>query len=169
MPTTRLVTALLLAAAAGCAGKDADAPPAAPPPSPPAAAQAPAIETASYAAELGVDIAASTRHPSGLYYRDLVVGTGPEVAPGQRISVRYDGTFPNGTRFDRNAAPAPPFSFQVGNKEVIDGWDLGVLGMRVGGKRQLILPPALGYGANDYGPIPGNSILVFTVEVVPTP
>jgi len=160
MPNTRAFLSLILLVASGCAGNDAAPPPPAVP------GGAPAIESASYAPELGVDISASTRLPTGMYYRDLVVGTGPVVAAGQRVSVHYDGTFINGARFDRNAAPDPPFAFQVGNREVIEGWELGVVGMRVGGKRQLIIPPSLGYGPNDYGPIPGNSILVFTVEVV---
>jgi len=156
MPTSRITRLLLLFASAACARKDASAPP----------AQAPAVESASFAPALGVDLSASTRLPSGMYYRDLLVGTGPVVAAGQLVSVHYDGTLVDGTRFDRNAPGDQPFSFRVGNREVIDGWDAGVVGMRVGGTRQLIIPPALGYGPSGYGPIPGNAILVFTVEVV---
>ena len=71
-----------------------------------------------------------------------------------------------GSEFDRNGPDDPPFSFRIGNREVIEGWDQGVAGMKVGGMRQLIIPASLGYGPNGYGPIPGNEILVFTVEVV---
>lgn len=160
----RSLTALLLLIYAGCAQKDAAEPPA---PAPaPASAAGPAIESASFAPALGVDLAASTKTPTGVYYRDLTIGTGTVVAAGQQVAVHYDGTLADGTRFDQNGPGDQPFSFKVGNREVIDGWDAGVVGMRVGGKRQLIIPPALGYGPNTYGPIPGNSILVFTVEVV---
>jgi hypothetical protein len=126
----------------------------------------PKIESTTFASSLGVDLAASVKTPSGLYYRDITVGTGPAVLTGQRISVRYTGALRTGTVFDSNTTAATPFSFTLGAHQVIEGWDEGVLGMRVGGKRQLIIPPTVGYGPEDYGPIPGNSILVFTVEVI---
>jgi peptidylprolyl isomerase len=122
------------------------------------------IESASFAPSLEVNLAVSTKLPSGLYYRDLAPGTGPVVAAGQQVSALYTGWLTNGTQFDSNAGSAP-FSFRVGAHEVIEGWDQGVVGMRVGGKRQLIIPPALGYGPAGSGPIPPNAILVFTVEV----
>jgi peptidylprolyl isomerase len=124
------------------------------------------IETTSFARSLGVDLSAMTKTPSGLYYRDLAVGNGPVVAAGNTVSVHYSGALPNGQGFDQNGPSDPPFVFQAGAKGVIDGWDEGVVGMRVGGRRQLVIPPALGYGAAGNGPIPPNAILVFTVEVV---
>lgn len=126
----------------------------------------PTIETTTFAAALGVDLPASTRTTTGLYYRDLAVGTGATVAAGQTIAVRYTGWLANGTQFDGTAPGGPTASFRIGVGQLIAGWDQGIPGMRVGGRRQLILPPALGYGAQGSGPIPPNAILVFNVEVV---
>jgi FKBP-type peptidyl-prolyl cis-trans isomerase len=123
------------------------------------------IESTSFAPALQVDLPASTRLASGLYYRDIDPGSGPVVASGQRLSVFYTGWLANGQRFDGNVG-GQPFAFRLGAREVIDGWDQGVAGMRIGGKRQLIIPPSLGYGQSGSGPIPPNAILVFTVEVV---
>ena len=124
------------------------------------------IESTTFAPALGVDLAASTKTPSGLYYRDVAVGTGPALAPGQNVSMRYVGSFADGKVFDSNPAPKPLFSFRLGSGQVIAGWDEGLVGMKVGGRRQLIIPPTLGYGPKDYGPIPGNSVLVFTVDAL---
>lgn len=129
----------------------------------------PTIETTTFAPALGVDLAASTRTPSGVYYRDVVTGGGPVVANGQELSVRYTGWLADGTRFDGNEAGGPGFTFvlgSVGPGSVIDGWNLGIPGMRVGGRRQLIIPPNLGYGPIGNGPIPPNAIIVFSVEVL---
>jgi len=148
----RLITTLVAAAlAAGCGS---DSPTAVP------------IEQTSFAASLGVDLASSTKLPSGLYYRDITVGTGATLASGQTVGMRYAGSLANGEEFDSNPAPEPIFSFRLGSGQVIRGWDLGLVGMKVGGRRQLIIPPELGYGASDYGPIPGNSVLVFTVDAI---
>ncbi|HEU4563148.1 MAG TPA: FKBP-type peptidyl-prolyl cis-trans isomerase [Gemmatimonadaceae bacterium] len=127
---------------------------------------APDIENTTFAPALGVDLAASTKTSSGLYYRDITVGAGAVVSPGQEVSVHYTGWLSDGTKFDENTAGEVPLTFHLGGGQVIAGWDQGVAGMRVGGKRQLIIPPSLGYGSSDYGPIPGNSILVFDIEVV---
>jgi len=127
---------------------------------------APSIEETSFAPSLGVDLAASTKTTGGLYYRDLSVGFGAVVTSGQQVQVHYTGWLANGSQFDSNVAGQTPYSFHLGAGEVIQGWDLGVPGMRVGGQRQLIIPPALGYGAAGSDPIPGNAILVFKVEVV---
>jgi peptidylprolyl isomerase len=124
------------------------------------------IETTTFAPALGVDLAASTRTSTGLYYRDLTVGTGATVAAGQLVSVRYTGWLANGTQFDSNVSSASPFEFTLGSGQVIPGFDQGIAGMRVGGRRQVIIPPALGYGAAGSGTIPGNAVIVFTVEVV---
>lgn len=123
------------------------------------------MESTSFAPELQVDLPASTKSASGLYYRDIAPGAGPAIAPGQQVSVFYTGWLANGRQFDSNAGGSP-ISFRLGAREVIDGWDQGIAGMRVGGKRQLIIPAALGYGPDGSGPIPPNAILVFNVEVV---
>jgi peptidylprolyl isomerase len=153
------IPVLLLLGVLAC-NRDAESP------APPAAGGTVDLAAVNFVPALGVDLGASHKLPSGLYYRDIDIGSGPALAAGQQASVHYIGYFPNGTEFDKNQAGSPPFTFRVGNKEVIDGWDQGVVGMQVGGKRQLIVPPSLGYGPNDYGPIPGNSVLVFIVELV---
>lgn len=126
----------------------------------------PVIEETTFAAALGVNLAASTRLSSGMYIRDVVVGTGAQVALGNTVRVYYTGWLPNGTKIDERIAPNTPFGFVFGVRAVILGWDLGLAEMRVGGVRQLIIPPRLGYGPAGFGSVPGNSILVFTVEVV---
>ena len=111
-----------------------------------------------------MNLAASTKTVDGMYYRDLTAGSGAVVAPGQTLSVHYTGWLVNGTQFDSNTGLAA-FSFKLGAGQVIAGWDEGMSGVRVGSTRQLIIPPALAYGPYQYGPIPPNSILVFTVQV----
>jgi FKBP-type peptidyl-prolyl cis-trans isomerase len=124
------------------------------------------IEQTTFAPSLGVNLAQSTKLPSGLTYRDITPGTGATLATGQTVGMRYTGAFVSGDVFDSNPAPKAIFSFRLGAGQVIQGWDLGLPGMKVGGRRQLIIPPALAYGPNDYGPIPGNSVLVFTVDAL---
>ena len=97
---------------------------------------------------------------------DTVVGTGDEATQGTRVTVDYVGHFVNGTVFDSSVSRGQPFTFRLGGAQVIQGWDKGLVGMRVGGKRTLSVPPELGYGSSDYGPIPGNSTLVFEVELL---
>ena len=126
------------------------------------------IETTAFAPALGVNLTASTKLPSGMYLRDITVGTGADVAAGQNVSMRYTGAFTSGIPFDANTSGAP-FQFRLGAGQVIAGWDQGVPGMKVGGVRQLIIPSSLGYGRSDYASIPGGSILVFTVTVVSVP
>lgn len=123
----------------------------------------PDIRSTTFHASLGVDIPASTELPGGTFYRDLSVGAGEVAASGHTVTVRYTGWLANGTKFDETAAGAPGIQFQLGAAQVIAGWDAGLPGMRVGGLRQLIIPPSQGYGRNGFGPIPGNSILVFNV------
>lgn len=105
---------------------------------------------------------------SGLQYQDEVVGTGSVAKTGQMVSVQYTGTLVSGKKFDSSYDRNEPFSFQLGSGQVIKGWDEGVAGMKVGGKRKLIIPPTLGYGSQDVGNglIPANSTLIFEVEVV---
>lgn len=123
------------------------------------------IEDTDFAASLDVSLEASTKTADGLYFRDLEEGTGEEAAEGDELAVYYSGHFPDGRRFDARTE-GTPFTFTVGAGRVISGWDLGVRGMRVGGTRQLILPPELGYGDRQVGPIPPGSILVFEVELL---
>jgi len=99
--------------------------------------------------------------------QDLEIGTGAEAKAGQAVSVHYTGCLTDGSKFDSSLDRGRPFSFQLGAGEVIQGWDQGVAGMKVGGKRRLTIPPALGYGARGYPPvIPPNATLVFEVELL---
>jgi FKBP-type peptidyl-prolyl cis-trans isomerase len=97
---------------------------------------------------------------------DLVTGTGVEAKNGDTVSVNYVGTLDNGGKFDSSYDRNQLFEFVLGAGQVIKGWDLGVLGMKVGGKRKLIIPPALGYGNRPIGSIPSNSTLHFIVELL---
>ena len=103
---------------------------------------------------------------SGLQRADVEVGTGTEATPGRVVVVHYTGRLTNGDTFDSSRKRDEPFSFTLGAGEVIQGWDEGVAGMRVGGKRALVIPPSLGYGGRAGGPIPANSTLVFDVELL---
>lgn len=105
--------------------------------------------------------------PSGLKYTDIVVGTGDSPKSGQTVTVHYTGTFENGTKFDSSVDRGRPYPFKIGVGQVIKGWDEGVMTMKVGGKRRLIIPPSLGYGAAGAGGvIPPNATLVFEVELL---
>ena len=103
---------------------------------------------------------------SGLQYRDEAVGEGPEARAGQTVSVHYTGTLQDGTKFDSSRDRGQPFQFPLGGGRVIQGWDEGVAGMKVGGRRRLVIPAELGYGSRAMGPIPPNSTLVFDVELL---
>lgn len=103
----------------------------------------------------------------GLKIEDLVVGTGAEATNGKLISVHYTGTLTNGTKFDSSKDRNEPFEFTLGAGQVIQGWDLGFSGMKVGGKRKLTIPAELGYGAQGAGGvIPPNATLIFEVELL---
>jgi FKBP-type peptidyl-prolyl cis-trans isomerase len=109
----------------------------------------------------------NTRTPSGLQYRDRKVGEGPEAASGDHVVVHYTGQLENGRQFDSSRDRGEPFEFALGAGMVIRGWDEGVAGMRAGGRRILVIPPELGYGARGAGGvIPPNSTLVFDVELL---
>src|SRR5262252_10463098 len=110
---------------------------------------------------------ASVTTPSGLVYEDLAVGSGAAARSGSDVLVHYTGWLTNGTKFDSSLDRGEPFGFPLGKGKVISGWDEGVEGMRVGGKRKLTIPPALGYGAYGAGGvIPPNATLVFEVELL---
>lgn len=120
----------------------------------------------SYAASLGVDLGAMHRSDTGLYTLDPQEGTGVEATPGRLLTVNYSGWLPNGYLFDSSARSGRTFSFTLGAGQVIPGWDEGLVGMKVGGKRRLILPSELGYGAQGTGTIPPDSVLIFDVELL---
>ncbi len=103
---------------------------------------------------------------SGLQYIDIEEGTGMSPAKGQTCVVHYHGTLLDGTVFDSSKERGQPFEFQIGEGRVIKGWDEGVMSMKVGGKRKLIVPADLAYGPRQMGKIPANSTLVFEVELL---
>ena len=104
---------------------------------------------------------------TGLKVHDLTVGDGASPSKGDRVTVHYTGWLTSGKVFDTSHKRGKPFSFEIGRRRVIRGWDEGVLSMKVGGKRQLVVPPALGYGAVGSPPvIPKNATLIFEVELL---
>jgi FKBP-type peptidyl-prolyl cis-trans isomerase len=105
--------------------------------------------------------------PSGLKYTDIETGEGTEARKGQTVSVHYTGWLENGTKFDSSLDRRNPFSFALGGGQVIPGWDEGVAGMKIGGKRRLTIPADLGYGVRGAGGvIPPNATLIFEVELL---
>jgi FKBP-type peptidyl-prolyl cis-trans isomerase len=104
---------------------------------------------------------------SGLVYWDIRVGNGAMAKEGSHVRVHYTGWLSSGKKFDSSVDGGKPFDFTIGNGEVIKGWEEGVAGMKVGGKRQLRIPPALAYGAAGYpGAIPANATLIFDVQLL---
>lgn len=111
--------------------------------------------------------ASVVKTPSGLSYQDLLVGTGPAPTAGKPVKVHYTGWLENGKKFDSSVDRGEPFVFTIGAGQVIPGWDEGVMTMKVGGKRKLIIPANLGYGAAGAGGvIPPNATLIFEVELL---
>jgi peptidylprolyl isomerase len=105
--------------------------------------------------------------PDGLKYVDLKIGSGPQPSAGQTVRVHYVGRLLDGTKFDSSRDRGQPFEFALGQGSVIAGWDEGVKTMRVGGRRKLIVPPQLGYGAQGAGDkIPPDATLVFDIELL---
>src|SRR5579863_617712 len=104
---------------------------------------------------------------SGLQYWDIRVGNGQVAKEGSRVRVHYTGWLTTGKKFDSSVDADRPFDFTIGNAEVIKGWEQGIAGMKVGGKRQLRIPPELGYGADGFPPsIPPNATLIFDVQLL---
>ena len=110
---------------------------------------------------------ASTTTPEGLVVEDVKVGDGALATPGKMVSVHYTGRLTNGSKFDSSYDRGQPIEFPLGAGKVIKGWDMGIQGMKVGGKRKLTIPPDLAYGSQGTpgGPIPPNATLVFDVEL----
>lgn len=128
--------------------------------------------TVHFDSSLHVTLDSMTHTQSDDWYRDLVVGTGTTITPGMTISVRYTGWLTDGTVFDSNTdttSNPQPLQFPLGQGVVIPGWDDGLVGMKVGGVRQLVIPPYMAYGPYGSGQIPPNSVLVFRVQLVSTP
>jgi peptidylprolyl isomerase len=122
----------------------------------------------TFAPSLNINLGASgwTKTASGLYYRDVAVGSGETADSGDTIKAYYKGWLTDGRSFESNRESGQPFSFVLGTGGVIKGWDEGIKGMKVNGRRQLVIPPALGYGARSTGNIPAGSVLIFEIDLV---
>jgi FKBP-type peptidyl-prolyl cis-trans isomerase FkpA len=122
---------------------------------------------AGFSASLGVDTTAMTKTPSGLRYQVITEGQGAEATADRTVSVHYTGWLPNGEKFDSSRDRNQPFSFTLGAGQVIAGWDEGVAGMKIGGRRKLVIPADLAYGTAGAPPdIPPGATLVFDVELL---
>ena len=126
----------------------------------------PSLENTPFNPTLEVDFSKMTRLPSGMYYKDLEIGSGAVVQARNEVKVHYTGWLSNGTRFDENKQTDEPITVPLGRGAAIEGWDKGVPGMRVGGRRQLVIPSSLGYGHTRRGAIPADAVLVFVLTVV---
>jgi FKBP-type peptidyl-prolyl cis-trans isomerase len=120
--------------------------------------------TDSYAASLGIDLSQFTKLTDDILYRDLTVGEGAEATQGRTVRVTYTGWLPGGQQFETNEGQAP-FQFVLGTGAVVQGWDEGIVGMRAGGKRRLLIGSGAGYGRSGNGPIPPNTTMIFDVTL----
>lgn len=118
-------------------------------------------ETVNYTEALGVDLSQMTRSPTGLYFRDLTVGGGESAGRNQTAVVRYTGWLANGRRFDSGQLTAT-----LDGESLIEGFTEGIIGMRVGGRRLMVIPPQLGYGESAQGVIPPGAVLIFEAELL---
>ncbi len=118
-----------------------------------------------FAPELEVDLSEFTRSASGLYVQDVQLGDGPIARRTSRVWVRYVGWLPDGTVFDGNVG-GEPYHMRLGGNEVIRGWNEGIVGMKRGGIRRLVVPPGLAYGSRGRGDVPPGATLVFYLELV---
>ncbi len=133
------------------------------------------VANTTFDPSLGVDLANFTKTDAGVYYRDITVGTGPVIAPLQDSYMYYHAYLSTGVEFDSvtttSSTSGAPAHFTTGNGSLTSGFEIGLNGMRVGGRRQIIVPPDLAYGLNDLVDgtgrvvVPGNSVLVFTVDL----
>ena len=149
--TRRLATAILSLAAVACMDTAA-----------PDLGSDPATET--YSPDLGIDLTRMTKVSYALYVQDDVIGTGVRADIGSTISVNYAGFLVNGTRFTPDATT--PFLFVLGSRVVIDGWEQGLIGMKVGGMRKLVVGSRLAFGPKGSGTVPPQSTVVYSVELV---
>ncbi len=124
------------------------------------------LESETWASKLGITLSQFTKLSTGVYYLDTVEGTGTALSGTPTVEIYYAGYLANGTKFDEvaNTSGSQAICFPLSG--LIDGWIVGLQGMKIDGKRRLLIPPSLGYGAVANGPIPANSNLVFDVELV---
>jgi FKBP-type peptidyl-prolyl cis-trans isomerase FkpA len=121
----------------------------------------------TYAPELGVDLGRMTLTEEGLYWQDMTLGVGDPVERGDKVIMHYNGWLPTGELFDSSVDTKAPIGFVVGDGRVIDGWELGMRGMREGGIRRLVIPADLAYGSRGIPEeVPGNATLVFEVRLM---
>jgi FKBP-type peptidyl-prolyl cis-trans isomerase FkpA len=120
-----------------------------------------------YASSLNIDFSQMAMFPSGLYCIDRSAGDGEVATTGRSVTVHYTGYFPNGNVFDSSRDRNQPFSIELGANQVIAGWEIGIPGMQVGGRRTIVIPPHLAYGPQGAGGvIPPNAVLVFDIELL---
>ncbi len=124
------------------------------------------VSACSGAKEISNEEIKMIKTPSGLQYGDILIGRGEPVKSGQQLTVHYVGTYLDGKKFDSSRDRNQPFIFTIGKGLVINGWEEGLLGMKVGGKRKLIIPPELAYGTDGTGFVTENSSLIFEIELI---
>ena len=120
----------------------------------------------TYAPETGVDLSRMERTSSGLYIEEITEGVGKNAVRGDRVRIHFVSWLPDGTVVDSSLG-VEPYQFELGSEEVIRGWNQGIVGMKVGGRRRLVIRPGLGYGARGRAPrVPPNAILVFEIQLL---
>ena len=124
------------------------------------------VEETTFAPALNVDLAASNRLGSGVYTRDLEVGEGPAVGSQSTVTLNYTLWLANGHQVESGSIDDPSEPYTLGQGQTIPGFEQGLVGMQPGGRRQILIPPAMAYGARGQGPIPGFAVLVFEVEML---